>query len=173
MREKVDWASSHGTTPPRHAVQMAAEESPAAELDEDTDSGSHEACCKKSESIEPAASCCSTKRNSAAPGNEHKKQLPASSESSEPGKSSDLRHEVNWVAGFFAQKCRGSGFNDLGILNIGIPPALPTSSICEDVLVERHDIPDQIPNGTSLKPIIPPPKSRFGLGILAMTTAIS
>jgi hypothetical protein len=172
MREKVAWAAERGIDPPQHAVQLALDESRVDESEVADGSDPQGDCCTKSkqnksthnenrvnQSTEPTAICCSEERNSTVSGFEHNEHQSKKRESKDRGKPADVQRGVGWMAGLFAQKCRGPGFNEMGFLNIGIPPAPTMAWICDRVLLERCDTPNQIAICTAVRPVIPPPKS--------------
>jgi hypothetical protein len=142
MRQKVAWAEEHGISPPVYAVQMA--EAEKSQVEKERCSVSHKSCCSGKELETP------TCNHESRPTTIHKA-------SSDRNTSTPHKH-VGWVPGVFAQKCRGDGFGELGLLNIGIPPSLPVSWILESVCVELCMSPNQIAILLTTRPHLPPPR---------------
>jgi hypothetical protein len=139
MREKVAWAQDHGVNPPKHALRLAAEEEREVRL---------------AEPHEPAKlDCCSHHSTTSC---DHTQEITAHSSKASSMKLASNR--LGWIAGLFAKKCQGPGYSDLGILNIGFPPTVPGTWICEIKLVETQVLRNQTPVAATYEPSIPPPK---------------
>lgn len=146
MQQKVAWAAEHGIKPPDHAVRLAAEEAAL----ERRDNGYRAV---------PFIPCCSAKqgRESGLDGRQDQESIPGKSR--DGSKAPASHHEVDWVAGLFAQQCQGQGFDGLGFLNIGIPPAPPVTWTFESVIVNTCSSFDQSPIPMPVPPLLPPPKN--------------
>jgi hypothetical protein len=163
MREKVAWAAEHGIVPPQTAVQMAKEESNQAANDVVHTLDSDEKCCAKSKKTHAVddknSDCCSSKQSADAHKVETEKRQSWLAANGNRNGSSGPSHGIGWVASLFAKKCQGPGFNELGFLNIGVPPSQNKPWACEFILLGNHDIPDQIAHFSPTRPLVPPPKS--------------
>jgi hypothetical protein len=154
MREKVAWAEDNGIVPPQHAVQMAAAEPLNAEGLECDDSSPGMTCCSKAGEN---SGCCSTRHNSKMTKNHEMAQCMELPNAGDNKPTGTQRH-AGWISGVFAKKCHGLEFNDLGILNIGFPPALSTVWLIESALVDMCQLVDQSPFKQSMIPLVPPPR---------------
>lgn len=134
MREKVAWAIEHNIVPPAHAAEMAARESAPRKTEEPT-----AGCCTRGGTKK--ASCCESSRI----------KETSQPESQTPG-------QAGWVAGLFAQKCHGHGYNELGLLNIGVPPEPQAPWLDEPILADCWESPDQNACPRQQQPLVPPPK---------------
>jgi hypothetical protein len=105
-----------------------------------------------------ATSDCCAHHEQSAGANEKCQKHDSNRTRQDEAKGSTSRRGIGWVSGFFARKCRGEGFNELGLSNIGIAPAPPTTWVCESALVDTCQSLDQIPDSSTIRPIIPPPK---------------
>jgi hypothetical protein len=163
MREKVAWAAEHGIVPPHSAVQMAKEETGQTKNDAVHALNSDEKCCAKGKNANAVedknSDCCSSKHSASSDDFEHEKRQSQLSSRGDGNRSSGTRHTVGWVAGLFAKKCQGPGCNELGFLNIGIPPSPNKTWICGFLLLGNCEIPDQIAHFSPKRPLVPPPKT--------------
>ena len=162
MREKVEWASAHGLTPPEHARHMAADE---------------EAAARTRESKVTAKSCCTKPHKGCAVsghpirrsgdkllrGNESGSGCEtASTKGPTTGKNKGPARPtqgIGWVAFVLAQKCHGEETVYLGLLNIGLSPTLPAPWKIEIVPIEIRDSFDVVPTPHATAPQLPPPRS--------------
>jgi hypothetical protein len=171
MQQKIAWAAEHGIIPPDHAIRIAAEEMAQEHNAADNQTDSIESCCSKKEpslstvdrcrdgeNAELIEACCLAKHTHE---KSHHEQADRRSGPVEfgTGSKTPTQHGVNWVAGLFAQKCQGQGFDGLGHLNIGIAPSPPIAWTFDSVFVDGCDLPDQIPIPMPIRPLVPPPKA--------------
>jgi hypothetical protein len=103
LEQKLAWAEARGIEPPAH-VRPAVETRKAAAA---AAKPKKKPCCSEEKDTEPHA-CCEAGR--------HTEPEPAA-------KSGGVR----WVAGIFAQKCRGGGAAGLLHPEPAVPPALPAT----------------------------------------------
>ncbi|MBY0458648.1 MAG: hypothetical protein K2V38_15015 [Gemmataceae bacterium] len=128
LEEKLAWADAHGVTPPAH-VRPLVEARQAARKPK-------ESCCAK----KSALSCCD------------KGHAPEEPEPAPP------KLAVRWVAGMFAQKCKGDDPAAALKLELGAGPTSPEA--LPDAPPAGENPPDLAPRqpGVSATPPTPPPK---------------
>lgn len=132
LEQKLAWADARGVTPPPH-VRPTVESRKAAPKAE-------KSCCAK----KTAPSC-------------HDRADAPSSDEPERGRVAKLG--VRWVAGVFAQKCRGEGFGGLLKLELIVAPdAQPAPRAAYDPTESIPAI-DSRAVLTSLFPPTPPPRT--------------
>lgn len=135
LEQKLAWADARGIVPPEHVRPAVAARKQARE--------NTESCCAK----KVKRSCCESADEAPAAAN----CPPEQPRASELG--------VRWVAGVFAQKCRGEGpggLLKLELISLAAPsPALrdsfdPVDSVC---------VPDPRPTSALHIPPTPPPRN--------------
>lgn len=130
LEEKLAWADARGITPPEHVRPAVAARKRARETDQ--------SCCTKK-----ARSCC---------------ERAAEAESAPPEPLRTGKPGVRWVAGVFAQKCRGEG--PAGLLKlelISIPAHTPAPRAAADPVDSVRE-PNAPLISTPHVPPTPPPR---------------
>jgi hypothetical protein len=161
MREKLDWAERNGIKPPEQALRLASDESQAA--DESTEP--EPSCCCHSK-VPKACDMKTTMAGSSCCANTSHPQDGAGHSSMERGQhrragadsSGRANSKTTWLAGFYAQRCHGSGADALGLLNVGVVPTIPPAPVLDVPLVGRFVPTDCLPVGIPSRPPLPPPK---------------
>ena len=170
MAEKVAWAAENGLAPPEHATHAAMQEIKHAARKETTQPNSQRSCCSHSAPAHQCDECLEESKSELMPeccANKHQKTIVLPSEKALQSEMSESRTDnmqgprrngINWVAGFYAQKCHGDGFGGLGLLNIGIAPTFPQPFIIALPFVSACDFLALIPMPLPSRPLLPPPK---------------
>jgi hypothetical protein len=129
LEEKLTWAEARGIEPPEHVRPTVAARAARK---------AKSACCSKPKK----SSCCSAHE-----------VAEAKCEDEPPAP------KLKWVAGIFAQKCRGDGAAGLLEVEASIAPALPPAPR-EPRPTHRFDRPTDTPvRSTSFRPPPPPPRA--------------
>jgi hypothetical protein len=129
LEQKLAWAESHGIEPPEH-VRPTVEARAARKA--------KSGCCSKSKK----PSCCSA-HESAETKSEDEPPAP----------------KLTWVAGIFAQKCRGEGPAGSLEVEASIAPALPSAPREPRPTRDFARPPDTHIRSASLCPPVPPPRA--------------
>lgn len=134
LEEKLAWADARGVTPPEHVRPAVAARKLART--------SETSCCSK----KSAPSCCDRTKEEAKESRAPEHVPPA-----KPG--------IKWVAGVFAQKCRGEG--TAGLLKLELISIVSPSAAVREVAHARDSVrvPDPLLTSTLHLPPTPPPRN--------------
>ncbi len=105
LEQKLSWADENGVEPPAHVRPLVESRAARPALAE------KRPCCSEPE---PAPACCESPAPGACPH-----CAPPREERAAPAPA------VKWVAGLFAQKCRGEGPAGLFLLVVSVAPEVP------------------------------------------------
>lgn len=133
LEEKLAWADARGVTPPEHVRPTVAARKLARK--------SETSCCAK----KAAPSCCDRTAEEA-------------DESCAPERVQHAKPVIKWVAGVFAQKCRGEG--TAGLLKLELISLAAPLTALHDAFDPVDSVRDPHPRLTSALHIPPTPPPR-------------